>query len=353
MARILVIRFSAIGDVAMTVPVITSLAEQYSQHEFIILSQHFLQPLFENAPSNVIFYGIKLADYKGLKGLRRLYGELRNFKFDYVADLHNVLRSKFLRFRFIRSGASVRQIEKGRISKWKLVRRYFKVLKPLKSSFERYAQVFRKLGFSTEIDFVSIYGKGKAPFSMIEPFVGTKEEGVKWIGVAPFAKHKGKIYPLELQEQVLAHFAGKPHYKIFLFGGGQKEIAVFNTWAEKYQGVISVAGRLDLQTELALISHLDVMLAMDSANMHFASIVNTPTVSVWGATHLYAGFMGWKQQPDSIVQIDLRCRPCSVFGQKPCWRKDYACLYGISPEEIIKKVTIACKDRANEDTNPN
>lgn len=338
MSRILVIRFSAIGDVAMTVPVITSLAKQYPQHEFVILSQHFLQPLFDNAPSNVIFHGIRLADYKGISGLRQLYHELQAFKFDYVADLHNVLRSKFLRFRFASSGASVRHIEKGRISKWRLTRRYFKIRKPLKSTFERYSQVFFNLGFSTEIDFVSIYETGKAPFSMIEPFVGAKEKEVKWLGLAPFAKHKGKIYPLELQEQVLAHFAGKPQYKIFLFGGGEKEIAVFNKWIEKYQGVTSVAGQLNLQLELALMSHIDVMLVMDSANMHFASIVNTPTVSVWGATHPDVGFMGWKQRPESTVRIDMNCCPCSVFGQKPCWRKDYACLYGITPGVIINKI---------------
>lgn len=348
MARILVIRFSAIGDVAMTVPVITSLAKQYPQHEFLILSQHFLQPLFDNASSNVIFHGIKLADYKGIKGLRKLYDELRTFKIDYVADLHDVLRSKFLRFCFALSGASVRHIDKGRIAKWRLTRRFFKRRKPLKSSFERYSEVFSKLGFVTDIDFVSIYGNGKAPFSLIEPFVGTKEAGVRWIGIAPFAKHKGKIYPLELLEQVLAHFAGKPQYKLFLFGGGKQEITVFNRWIEKYPGVISVAGRLNLQIELALISHLDVMVAMDSANMHFASIVNTPTVSIWGATHFYAGFMGWKQQPGSMVQIESNCRPCSVFGQKSCWRKDYACMCGISPDIIIERVKLIIKQTKNQ-----
>jgi ADP-heptose:LPS heptosyltransferase len=338
MARILVIRFSAIGDVAMTVPVITSLAKQYPQHEFVILSQDFLQPLFEQAPSNVIFHGVKLSDYKGMKGLVRLYDELQTFKFDYVADLHNVLRSKYLRFRFALSGACVRYIRKGRICKWGLVRRYFKIRRPLISSFERYTQVFSELGFSTDLDFISIYGNGKAPLAEIERLVGVKEKDMKWIGIAPFAKHIGKIYPLELQEQVLSYFAGNPQYKVFLFGGGKQEIAVFNGWAGKYERVVSVAGQLNLQMELALISHLDVMLAMDSANMHFASIVNTPTISIWGATHPYAGFMGWKQKCDSTIQVDLSCRPCSVFGQKPCWRKDYACLYRITPEEIIRKV---------------
>ncbi|MDR0657718.1 MAG: glycosyltransferase family 9 protein [Mediterranea sp.] len=338
MARILVIRFSAIGDVAMVVPVISSLAEQYPQHEFVVLSQQFLHPLFGQTPPNVIFYGVKPTDYKRMKDLTRLYTELQSLRFDYVADLHNVLRSKYLRLRFALSGACVRHIKKGRTGKWRRVRRWFKVRKPLKSSFERYAQVFSALGFPVRLNFTSIYGTAKAPFAGIERFAGVKEKGVRWIGIAPFAKHKGKIYPLELQEKVIAHFAGRPQYKIFLFGGGKQEIAIFNSWIRKYEGVVSAAGRLDLQTELALISHLDVMLAMDSANMHFASIVGTPTISIWGATHPYTGFMGWEQSISYTLQVEMDCRPCSVFGQKPCRRKNYACLYRITPEEIIGKI---------------
>ena len=89
---------------------------------------------------------------------------------------------------------------------------------------------------------------------------------------------------------------------------------------------------------LVLMSHLDVMISMDSANMHFASLVNTPVVSIWGATHPYAGFMGWGQKPHNAVQIDLACRPCSIFGNKPCLRGDLACLRTISPEMVYERV---------------
>ena len=97
-------------------------------------------------------------------------------------------------------------------------------------------------------------------------------------------------------------------------------------------------GKLNMRTELNLMRHLDVMLSMDSANMHLASLVNIPVVSIWGATHPYAGFMGWKQLPVNTVQLDLSCRPCSVYGQKPCWRGDYACLRDIKPEQVIAKI---------------
>ena len=117
--------------------------------------------------------------------------------------------------------------------------------------------------------------EGKGNFAEIEPVTGPKEDQ-KWIGIAPFAKHAGKIYPLELQEQVIAHFAANPKVKVFLFGGGKSEQDVFDAWIAKYPSVVSMIGKLNMRTELNLMSHLDVMLSMDSANMHLASLVNIP-----------------------------------------------------------------------------
>lgn len=338
MARILVIRFSALGDVAMTVPVIYSLAVQYPQHEITVLSRAVLQPLFQGLPANVSFIGADLTGkHRGLWGLNSLYSELKSRRFDYVADFHNVLRTKYLRWRFRLANIPVASICKGREGKKKLIRRRHKVMESQKSSFRRYADVLEKLGFPVLLNFVSIYGEGKGDFSQIEVVVGSKGKQ-KWIGVAPFAKHIGKIYPIELQEEVIAHFATDPDVKVFLFGGGQKEQEVFDSWTAKYPSVVSMIGKLNMRTELNLMSHLDVMLSMDSANMHLASLVNIPVISVWGATHPYAGFMGWKQLPVNTVQLDMQCRPCSVYGQKPCWRGDYACLWNIKPEQVIAKI---------------
>lgn len=338
MARILIIRFSALGDVAMTIPVVYSLAVQYPQHEIIVLSRAVWQPLFQGLPSNVSFVGADLTGkHKGFLGLNSLYSELRKMHFDYVADFHHVLRSKCLCLRFRLANIPVASIVKGRVGKKRLVRRRNKVMEIQKSSFRRYADVLEKLGFPVLLNFSSIYGEGKGSFAEIEPVTGPKGEQ-KWVGIAPFAKHGGKIYPIELQEEIIAHFAAVPNVKVFLFGGGENEQKVFDTWIGKYPSVVSMIGKLNMCTELNLMSHLDVMLSMDSANMHLASLVNIPVVSIWGATHPYAGFMGWKQLPVNTVQLDLKCRPCSVYGQKECWRRDYACLWKIKPEQVIAKI---------------
>ena len=338
MAHILIIRFSALGDVAMTIPVIDSLATQYPQHKITVLSRAVWQPLFEGLPSNVSFVGADLTGkHKGIWGLNSLYSQLKKLHIDYVADFHHVLRSKYLCLRFRLANIPVASISKGRTGKKKLVRRHHKVLENQKSSFRRYADVLEALGFPVLLNFSSIYGEGKGDFSEIEPVTGPKGNQ-KWIGIAPFAKHIGKIYPIELQEQVVAHFAANPDVQVFLFGGGRSEQEIFDSWTAKYPSVVSMIGKLSMRTELNLMSHLDVMLSMDSANMHLASLVNIPVVSVWGATHPYAGFMGWKQLPVNTVQLDLSCRPCSVYGQKPCWRGDYACLREIKPEQVIAKI---------------
>ena len=98
-----------------------------------------------------------------------------------------------------------------------------------------------------------------------------------------------------------------------------------------------------MERELILMSHLDVMVSMDSANMHLASLVNTPVVSIWGATHPYCGFMGYGQKAENALQIEnLECRPCSVFGNKPCLHGDYRCLIRITPEMVVQKVMDVC-----------
>lgn len=338
MASILIIRFSALGDVAMTVPVIDSFARQYPEHRITVLSDNKLSALFGGLPSNCSFWGADLkGKHRGIKGLNALFETLYRFRFDHVADFHDVLRTKYLRLRFWLKGSNVAHINKGREEKRRLVRRFNKDLRPLLSSFERYRQVLEKLGFPFDMDFVSIFQHEGNDTVFQNPLLPVKG-GRLWLGIAPFAKHKGKVYPGALTEEVIAHFACDDRFSVFLFGGGKKEEDLFIAWKKKYPALILPEKRLGLSGELALMSRLDLMLSMDSANMHFASLAGVPVVSVWGATHPYAGFMGWRQPEHQAIQVELSCRPCSVFGNRPCFRKDYACLNLIQPEVIIEKI---------------
>lgn len=343
--RLLVVRFSAFGDVAMTVPVIASLARQYPGMDITVLSKPFMQPLFAEAPSNVRFRGVDLSLYKGVGGLFRLFRELRKeTRYDAVADLHDVLRSKVLRTLFRLSGVRVAHIDKGRREKRALVSPRRKTLRPLPSSFARHEEVFRKLGFPVKTEFRSIYGEGKGDPSLFQPVTGLPGNEKHWIGIAPFAAHRGKILPDDTLARLIAEAAAHTDWRIFLFGGGKAEKEKLEQWSAGYGNVSSLAGKLKLDGELALMSHLDVMVSMDSANMHLASLTGTPVVSVWGATHPCAGFMGWGQTLENAVQAEeLPCRPCSIFGNKPCHRGDYACLTRITAHQIIEKIETIVK----------
>lgn len=339
---VLVTRFSALGDVAMTVPVIYSACRCYPDVHFVFLTRQSMTSIFINAPANLSVVGANLeAGYHGLKGLRRLYRELEEkYRFDGMIDLHDVLRTKVFRLFCRLDGKPVSTINKGRRGKNALTRRVNKVLLPLQSTRARYRQAFHRIGLPVESSFEGLYGEGhKAPSADFAAISAPKAAGERWAGIAPFAKHAGKIYPPEMMEQVVKAVASRPDTRIFLFGGGGNEAEILNGWAERYPQAVSLAGkRYGFPAELALVSHLDVMLSMDSANMHLASLVRTPVVSVWGATHPYCGFKGWRQQENDMVQLPMTCRPCSVFGNKPCFRGDYHCLRGIQPQAIIERL---------------
>ena len=330
MKKILVIRFSALGDIAMTVPVVHDLATQYPDLDITMLSRPMAEPLFEKLPNNVHFLAADLnGRHRGMLGLERLQREFHLEDFDYFADFHNVLRSLYLRIDCQMRGQKVAIIDKGRKGKRALTRQVDKVLIQQATSFERYAKVLERLGFPIKPQFVKL---DYSSFCEMQ-----KPDNETWIGIAPFAKHQAKVYPLEKMEQVIKALSERENTTVFLFGGGEEEKRQIAELCAKYPNVKAAQSQQGLKGELALMGQLDVMLSMDSANMHLASLVGTRVVSIWGGTHPYAGFLGWNQKPSDCIQLDLPCRPCSVYGNKPCLRGDYACLNGIAPEQIIAK----------------
>jgi len=328
MTTTLVIRLSSLGDAAIAIPVLYSVAKRYPDDRFLLLTQSAWQSLVINKPLNLTVFPVDTKGrHKGVRGIIRLLRELSPLisagKIK-VADLHGVIRSFLMDCYFGLKGFPVAVIDKGRKEKRKLVRRKHKILQPLKTSMERYREVFDKLGYDSSPCFSGLF-----------PEKPVKEQ-IR-IGIAPFAKHQGKAYPLNQIEEVINKLSKLPNLQILLWGS-KEESQLLEDWAKKYNNVTSVAGQMPLQEELFLMNQMDVMVSMDSANMHLASLVNTPVVSIWGATHPYAGFYGFNQDESNIVQADLPCRPCSIFGNEPCYRGDYACLKQITPEMVLDRI---------------
>ncbi|MCM1378192.1 MAG: glycosyltransferase family 9 protein [Clostridium sp.] len=336
---VLAVRLSAIGDVAMSLPALYDACTASRQRHFILLTKPRMASIFTSHPQNLTIVTPDLDCYRGLYGLWRLFRELkRKYGFSTMVDLHDVLRTKVWRLLARLSGMRVAKIHKGRRRKKALTRARHKQLTPLQPTIERYRDTFRRAGIELPGLFRGLYPPEGAPVETFAEVHPPKKEGEAWIAIAPFAAHAGKIYPLELMEEVVAHFAAKPQTTVFVFGFGKKENETISRWADKY-GVVNMAAKgAGMAREIALLSHCDVMISMDSANMHLASLAGCRVVSIWGATHHYCGFMGWQQSPEDAVQLDMPCRPCSVFGNKPCLRHDYQCLRGITPKMIINRV---------------
>lgn len=339
--HLLVIRLSAMGDVAMTIPVLQQLLQQNPDVQLTILTQKLLIPLFEPLERTTVYTVEPKGKHKGLKGLYKLYRELKKqYHFDAVADLHNVLRSKVISFLFKTTGIKTVSIDKGRKEKKELTAKESKRLVQLKTSFQRYADVFNSLGLPLILD----VSQRPFPQQTLPPVaLPLFNPAKKNICIAPFAKHEEKMYPVAKMKSIIKKLWENKLYQVFLLGGGKNETTILHEWEKEFPGVINLAGKFSFKEELAIISNMDIMVSMDSANMHLASLFGVPVVSVWGATHPFAGFYGWAQPADSAVQIDLYCRPCSVFGNKPCYRGDHACMQQLPEEKIMEKIMAITK----------
>lgn len=345
--RILVTRLTAMGDVAMTAPIVAAVCQANPDVEVDFLSTPFFEPFFERLP-NFHFVATDIRKQKhGLASLWRLFRSLRSGKaqgrdeacdYDAVIDLHDVLRTKVLRSLFRLSGARVFVIDKGRAEKRRLVSGVER--KRLEPMTRRYADVFRKAGLTVP------EGLRLRPKEALPSCCQTLSKGTDtWVGVSPFAQHAGKMYPLERMARVLDLLLSHDGVKVFIFGGGAEEKEKAEALAAGRDGCRVMIGRMKLAEEMALMSNLDVMLSMDSSAMHVCSLYGVRVVSVWGATHPFAGFLGYGQsESDCVQRADLSCRPCSVFGNKPCRFGDYRCFH-IEPEAVADKVLNAATDK--------
>lgn len=319
------------GDVAMTVPVLRALTLQHPQVKVTVVTRAFFKPFFEGIPNVEVYVADLKGKHKGVLGLYKLSKELRTLGFDVVADLHNVLRSKILKLFFF--GQKAIQIDKGRAEKKALVSG--EAVRQLKTTHQRYADVFKALGFPVDISqpkFPKAKPLGKA---VLDLGINSNET---LVGIAPFAAHSSKMYPLENMEAIISELS--KDYKVILFGGGKKEIEVLNVFEAKYDNVVSVAGKLSFKEELELISNLKLMLAMDSGNGHLAAMFGVKVITIWGVTHPFAGFVPFNQPEDFQLTADRSQYPkipTSIYGNK--YPEDYENAAGsIAVETIVSKV---------------
>jgi len=325
------------GDVAMTVPVLRALTAQYPKVKATIVSRETFRPFFEDMENVSFFKADVEGRHKGFLGLLRLYKDLKGLKVYAVADLHNVLRSKVVTSLFSLKGKKTATINKDRAGKKALTREENKIFTPLMPVAQRYAEVLEKLGFPVDMSSPHF----PQPASLTDDILNvTGNKAGQWIGIAPFAQHRSKIYPLDLMGQVIDTLAQDTDYKLFLFGGGKAEIAALEKLAGGKENVVVIAGRLKFRQELKLIRNLDLMLSMDSGNAHIAAMYGVNVITLWGATHPYTGFAPFNQPLDNALVSDrdkYPLLPTSIYGNKKVAGYEDA-MRTITPDKVIDKI---------------
>lgn len=331
-SHILLVRLSAMGDVAMVTHVVRALRDLYPDLRISILTRPRFQPIFDGL--GVEFVPLDLdGRHHGIAGMRRLAKDIADLGVDYVADLHDVIRTKMLRAFLKMNGVAVARLKKGRLDKWmRMDGGCNSVTKPLRHMVLRYCDVVRKLGYAVSDPALPV-AKGERKNPM--PFPKGDQ---RWIGVAPFAAHKGKIYPQKYMHKVVEQLSTR-YDRVFIHSGGGEELDFALEMQNQFENVSALFGKISFGEEINLISCEDCIVTMDSFAMHVGSMVSTPVVSVWGATHPSLGFAGYGSDVRGYVQHDmLGCRPCSAYGNKDCRFGDYFCLNEIDPMEIVDRV---------------
>lgn len=324
--HLLIVRFSAMGDVLMSLFAVSALRKTYPDLKLTIATK----PRFARFYAGIPDVEVLTLDSEGsLKSLLRLAGQAAASGVTAVADIHNSLRSGIVRFCLSFRGVRCAVFRKNRRRRASIKGKGLNIT-PFRHNVLKFCDVFARLGYP-----VPDPVQERRHLQVPEVFGG---KSGRWIGYAPFASKRMKIYPENLSRQLIAMMSDS-FDRVFIFSGPGKELDFVKEMESVHGNVTGVFGRTDIWGELALMSNLDAVVTMDSSSMHLASLAGVPLVSVWGATHPAAGFMGYGYDiGKNCIQLDLPCRPCSIYGEGKCRYGDYRCLSGISPESIMKKV---------------
>jgi len=320
--KILIIRFSSIGDIVLTTPLVRCVKKQIPQAEV-----HFLcKPPFANLLEiNPYIQKIHLFD----KDNSHFWKELQFEKFDYVIDLQNNHRSRKLCRKLKPPHA---HFPKLNVKKWLFVNLKINKLPDI-HVVDRYFTATKILPTPVKND-----GQGLDFFLNDKDYekINTYNISQDFIAIAMGSQHKTKQLPLEM----LIEICKKINQNIVLLGG-EKDIETANNLCSQVEkNIINLCGKLTLRESAACIDLSKTLLTGDTGLMHIAAALNKPLVSVWGSTVPAFGMYPYMpQNPEKyhiIENTNLRCRPCSKLGFEKCPKKHFKCMKEVDIERIIR-----------------
>lgn len=288
---------------------------------------------------------------RGVSGLWRAASALRRGGYRSLADLQGSVRTFMLRVALMLRtffGSKTRVVDKARQSRKMMTRKFRKVLLPNAFSTERYRLTLEKLGFANLMlpeNPIGSFKRENAVPEQLAPALGEKSGA--WVGYAPFADTRGKMFPTTTSDKLVALLVER-FERVVIFGGGDMERLFAEGVAQKYgPKVVPAVGVLSPYEEMKLMGAVDLLISPDSPSLHLASLAGTPVLSIWGSTHPFAGGAGYGQNPEWQLQLDLPCRPCAVRGERGCIFGDRRCISGITPEMVVERAEQILQELGN------
>jgi ADP-heptose:LPS heptosyltransferase len=327
--KFLIIRFSSIGDIVLTTPVVRCLKKQLVTAEVHYLTKKSFEKIFEANPYiDKMHYMDENPD--------ALISTLKQEDFDYVIDLHNNLRTIKVKRALQKKTFS---FEKLNLQKWLLTT--FKINKmPDVHIVDRYMKTVESFGIEND-------GAGLDYFILPKDAVPENDIPTShlagYIGIVTGAAHNTKKYPLHK----LAAFCKSIEHPVIILGGKEdaetgKQLSAIDPFK-----IYNACGKFNLNESADLVRRAKMIISNDTGLMHIAAAFKRPVISIWGNTvpsfgmypYYGANFLSRQQNiPYDILQVaNLSCRPCSKIGYNKCPKRHFKCMEQIAVEDVLQK----------------
>ncbi|MEO1262317.1 MAG: glycosyltransferase family 9 protein [Bacteroidota bacterium] len=315
MQKILLIRFSSIGDIVLTTPVIRCLHKQLGAEVHFITKKQYL-PLLEANPYLSKIFTIE-------KNVSEVISDLRKEQYHLIVDLHKNLRSWQVRLAL---GRKTYSFDKLNFKKWLLVR--FKLSRlPEIHIVDRYLKSVEKTGVQNDGEGLDYFFPKKRPWSKIDPQGEFGTDGSRYIAFAIGAAHQTKRLP----ESKIIEICKKINQPVILLGG-KEEVEEGEKVAKSVgERIINLCGKLTLHESAAILDKAEKVVTHDTGMMHIAAALQKEIVVVWGNTVPAFGMSPYFGKNKSGKQISfevvsLSCRPCSKIGFQKCPKGHFRCM---------------------------
>jgi heptosyltransferase-2 len=328
--KVLIIRFSSLGDIVLTFPITRAIHSWQEEAEIHFLTKPQFAPLFTYHPF------VKRVIYK-TASVNNVISLLKKEHYDYVVDLHAKLSSFIVKKRI---GASkTATYRKHHFYRWLMAHtRFGKKLSPIRSTVDLYASALDRLGIPFSVDHQLELFLPPSPESVIAKFDLPATQFR--VAIVPGAAHPTKQYPLEYYYELIRLIRSNDGAHIVLLGNSDEK-KLTESLAKDYSSteVTDLAGKTDVMELACVLQSADIVISGDCGPMHVAAALEKPQIAIFGSTHPMLGFAPLNRKA-IILQKDLACRPCTLHGREQCPQKHFRCMKDISPQEIMDKIKV-------------